>query len=158
MLAVTRFDEITWRENKIWRQSRQYNGCIYNTPVKISKNIMVNEYLFVLEMNNSINKIEGIGLIKNHLNLQNKYKIYSEQNYNRYTYKSKYRITYSDLTKEEVKLINVLEKLLFYGTKHMKRGQGIQAISNWIQHNNIFDFKNFIKNIFIRKFKESIIT
>lgn len=156
MLAVTRFNEITWRENTIWRQSRQYNGCIYNTPVKISKNIMVNECLFVFEMNNSINKIEGIGLIKNYLNLQNKYKIYSEQNYNRYTYKSRYRITSSDFTKEEIKLINVLEKLLFYGTKHMKRGQGIQAISSWIQYNNIFDFNNFIKNIFVRKFKESI--
>ena len=64
-ICVTRFSNETWKENIIWRNSRNFIGCIYNTPVKISENILVNNIIFVLEMNNEANKIEGIGLIKN---------------------------------------------------------------------------------------------
>ena len=48
--------------------------------------------VFVIEMNNERNKIEGIGLIKNRIETLQKYYIYSEQNYNRYIYKGEYRI------------------------------------------------------------------
>lgn len=154
-IAVTRFDEQTWIQHSIWKNSRQYSGSIYNTPTKISPKIMPNNILFVIEMNNSLNKIEGIGLIKNHLNLQKKIKIYKEDNYNRFTYKSKYRIGKQDLSHEENKIIEVLEILLFKGSRHMKRGQGIQLISDWIQYNKSFDFNKFIKNLFIKKYKET---
>tara|TARA_B100001093_G_C26627774_1_gene927486 strand:+ start:193 stop:681 length:489 start_codon:yes stop_codon:yes gene_type:complete len=152
-IAVTRFNEETWKEHCIWKNSRQYYGAIYNTPTKISPKILPNSILFIIEMNNSLNKIEGIGLIKNHLNLQKKIKIYKEENYNRFTYKSKYRIGKEDLSKEENKIIEVLEILLFKGSRHMKRGQGIQVIGDWIQYNKSFDFNKFIKNLFIEKYK-----
>lgn len=153
-LGVTRFNEDTWKENKMWRTSRNYSGCIYNTPTRISKNVLPNCILFVLEMNNSTNKIEGIGLIKNHLNLQKKYKIYKDNNYNRFTYKSKYRIERKDLTESENQIINILDTILFTGSRHMKRGQGIQTIAEWINKNKIFDFTDFIKKIFINKFTD----
>jgi len=152
-ITVTRFDEKTWKEYCIWKNSRQYYGAIYNTPTKISSKILPNTILFVIEMNNSLNKIEGIGLIKNYLNLQKKFKIYQEDNYNRYTYKSKYRIGKEELSNEEDKIIKVLEILLFKGPKHMKRGQGIQVIADWIQYNKAFNFNEFIKNLFIKKYK-----
>lgn len=154
-LAVTRFNKNTWNENIIWRNSLQYNGCIYNTPIKISEKILPDTIIFVLEMNNSLNKIEGIGLIKNHIDMYNKYKIYKEKNYNRYTYKSKYRIARNELSREEEKIINILDILLFKGNRHMKRGQGIQIIPKWIEKNSIFNFNKFIKKIFINKFTET---
>jgi hypothetical protein len=154
-IAVTRFNEETWRENTMWKNSRQYKGCIYNTPTRISQKILPDTILFIIEMNNSKNKIEGIGLIKNHLILQKKIKIYKDDNYNRFTYKSKYRINRNDFTNDDNKIIEVLEKLLFTGSKHMKRGQGIQTIPEWIQDNKVFDFTKFIKNLFINKFSET---
>ena len=30
----------------------------------------------------------------------------------------------------------------------MKRGQGIQVISDWIQYNKAFNFNEFIKNLY----------
>lgn len=151
-IAVTRFNEETWKEHYIWKMSRQYSGSIYNSPTKISNKILPNNILFVIEMNNSSNKIMGIGLIKNYLNLQKKIKIYKDENYNRFTYKSKYRVDIKEISDIEIKIIEVLETLLFKGPKHMKRGQGIQLLPDWIQFNKVFNFNNFIKDLFIKKY------
>ena len=56
-------------------------------------------------MNNSINEIIAIGKITNKINFNQKFKIYEENNYNRYTYKGKYRIN-----REDIKYLNI-EKL-----------------------------------------------
>ena len=153
-IAVTRFNEETWKENYIWKMSRQFTGSIYNSPTKISNKILPNNILFILEMNNSLNKIMGIGLIRNYLNLQKKIKIYKDDNYNRFTYKSKYRLDIKDISNTDIKIIEVLEKLLFKGPKHMKRGHGIQLISDWIQYNKVFNFSKFIKELFIKKYRK----
>ena len=107
-ILVTRFNNETYMENKKFRENNNI-VCIYSSPVKISENILPNEKLIVLEMNNSINNIEGIGLIKNKLYLKEKYKIYGDRNYNRYTYKSKYRIDKNEFTSYEVIIIKKLE-------------------------------------------------
>lgn len=153
-IAVTRFNNETYRENTMWRNSRQYEGCIYNTPIKISQSIFPDSILFILEMNNSTNKIEGIGLIRNHIYWTKKYNIYKEQNYNRYTYKGKYRIPRNQLSLENEKIINILDTLLFTGSRHMKRGQGIQKLPEWILKNNHFNFVEFFINLFKDKFKD----
>jgi endonuclease V-like protein UPF0215 family len=41
-------------------------------------------------MNNETNKIEGIGLIRNHLAHDKRHKIYNNNEYNRYIYRGKY--------------------------------------------------------------------
>lgn len=151
LLCATRFNSDTFLENYRWRNSRNYNGCIYNTPIKISSKILEDTILFVLEMNNTTNKIEAIGIIKNKCTTfsQNKsHKIYSEQNYNRYTYKGKYRISRKEMTQEEEKIFNILDILLFKGSSHFKRGQGIQLIPLWIIKNNQFNFTEFCTNLF----------
>ena len=152
MLAVTRFNENTFNEYYKWKQSRNYNGCIYNCPVKISSNILPNQLMYVIEMNNSINKIEGIGIILNHTHMNKKYKIYNDDNYNRYTYKSKYRIDKKDICRDKIKYIEILEILIFTGSKHIKRGHGIQKIPNWISKNKSFNFSKFIAEIFLDKY------
>ena len=66
-ICVTRFDNKTIEENKKWKQQNNEIGCIYGTPIKITEKILPEEEILVLEMNNSTNKIEGIGIIKNNL-------------------------------------------------------------------------------------------
>jgi hypothetical protein len=138
-ICVTRFNNQTYSENKKFRENNNII-CIYSTPVKISDNILPNEELIVLEMNNSTNHIEGIGLIKNKLYLKEKYKIYSDRNYNRYSYKSKYRIDKNEFTSYELIIIKKLEVLIFKSAFHCKRGQGIQIIPKHIKNDKELNY------------------
>ena len=44
--------------------------------------------------------------------------------------------------------------LLFLGSTHMKRGQGIQEVPDWIKKNKKLDFIKSIKQLFINKYTE----
>ena len=77
-LAVTRFNNITYNENKMWRESRQYDGCIYGSSVKIKESISPDVILIIFEMNNTLDIIEGIGIIKNNI-IHKKYNIYNDK-------------------------------------------------------------------------------
>ena len=74
MLFLTHFDSFTYTENKRWRE---INGVItiYNSPIELSKCVKNDDYIYVIEMNNSTNKIEGIGKIKGQIRKDLKYKI-----------------------------------------------------------------------------------
>ncbi len=146
-ITTTRFGKETFAENERWRENNEWPGCIYGTPIKIKDNIMPNSNIFVIEMNNDENKIMGVGLIKNTLSMPNK-RIYSEGNYNRYTYKGKRRISRNDLNEEHEKVINILETLLFKGSRHLKRGQGISELPCWILNNRHIDFMMYFKQMF----------
>lgn len=122
-IMATRFNNSTWDENCRWREKNNFNGCIYNSPVYIKDNIPLQIPLFVIEMNNETNKIEGIGKIVNYVHTDKKYKVYSDLNYNRYTYHGKQRVN-RDMIKDKEKL-EKLEDRLFKGKSHLKRGQGI---------------------------------
>ena len=151
-LAITRFDNETYRENREWCRVRDFNGSIYGSPIRISESVLPETVLFVLEMNNSTNKIMGVGMVKcvgdiaPHAMIKcgggkdavvdngKKCKIYSDNNYNRFIYQSKHRIDFSVeyLSMEFHRKIVLLEKLLFKGSRHSKRGQGIQLMPLWV--------------------------
>ena len=135
---VTRFDNKTFLENSRWRENNNYKGCIYNSPTLINTNIPLLCELFIIEMNNSLNEIIAIGKIINKINLNQKFKIYEENNYNRYTYKGKYRIN-----REDIKYLNIeeLENILFKGKGHLKRGQGITAVPIKLEKKILNDIK-----------------
>ena len=103
-------------------------------------------------MHNDINKIKGIGLIRNAVVIKKYHKIYSDGNYNRYTYKSKYRIDANTLDHEEKKIIEILEILVFKGSRHLKRGQGITSVPEWLSNNKHINFSNKLKNMFVKRF------
>tara|TARA_Y100000816_G_C26024532_1_gene536137 strand:+ start:659 stop:1162 length:504 start_codon:yes stop_codon:yes gene_type:complete len=153
-IYVTRFNNITIEENKNWLKKNNEIGCIYGSPIKISEKLLPESYIIVLEMNNSSNKIEGIGIIKNKLVLHDKkkYKIYQENNYNRFIYKSNLRIDKTSFNNYEKHIINDLEKLLFKSHNHCKRGQGIQHIPKHINQNKEFDYKRFLYNMYFNRF------
>lgn len=125
-LMTTRFNSYTANENMRFRKQKWPNGCIYGTPVMVSNRIHNECKLFVLEMNNDENRIMGIGLILNKPQF-NKHKIYSDFNYNRYSYIGKYRISREEMNEEEEFIMQIFDKLCFQGKYHMKRGHGLTA-------------------------------
>jgi hypothetical protein len=154
-ICVTRFSASTFRENREWiNKNNNSEGCIYGTPVKISDSIDPDTLLLVLEMNNTNNCIEGIGIVKNNLARENRkyYKIYTDNNYNRFIYKSNYRIDRKNLNSYENEIILWLEEYLFKTAYHCKRGQGIQKLPKKVINNDEFDFVGFLINIYKKRF------
>ena len=150
-LTTTRFNNETWLENKNFRKLKKIS-CIYGSPIRMKETIPIKSDVFVLEMNNSTNKINGIGLIINYVHVNNKYRIYSDNNYNRYIYVGNVRLNKIELTNNEKYIIEIIEKLLFKGAKHSKRAQGICEIPLWMKKNEYnFDFVEIIKNMFKKR-------
>ena len=146
-VCITRFDNKTINENKLWKRRNNIQGCIYGSPIKIIEAIYPEKEIIVIEMNNSTNKIEGFGLIKNKLN-NKKCKIYSDNNYNRYIYNSNFRIDKDEITDKYINgKIKEIEKLLFKSPYHSKRRHGIQRIPNFIKNIDDFDYIRFIRNV-----------
>ena len=148
-ICITRFNDKTLLENTRFRQINNI-PCIYGCPVKITDTILPNAELLVIEMNNSKNRIEGIGFIikKAELDGRKKYKIYEDNNYNRFTYKSTSYISKTSFTTVEQEHITNLENLLFYTSRHCKRGHGIQLLPKHIINNKDFNYKKFIVSIY----------
>jgi hypothetical protein len=134
--------------------------------------IRENAWMIVLEMHNDINKIVGIGLIRNNPNLSDvpvlqgsrrnsngsgafKPSVYKCGNYNRFIYQGAYRIDLLsneiELTREEELVIKILELALFYGPNHSKRGRGICEIPKHVAC--LYDFKECLKHFVYRFIK-----
>lgn len=145
-LVSTRFDNFTWNENKEYREKNKYK-CIYGAPQEFSPKIMINSIVFVVEMNNSINKIEGIGLIRNSIHKDKYYKIYSDGNYNRYIYKSNYHVSREEILRYNPNIVNILDNILFKGKTHLKRGSGFTTIPKKLLESDICDNMNLINEI-----------
>jgi hypothetical protein len=127
--------------------------------------IRENAWMIILEMHNDINKIAGIGLVRNSPNLphdsdsekgvviNSKPHVYKCGNYNRFIYQGAYRIdllnndadTIITLTPEEQLVIKMLELALFYGPNHSKRGKGICELPKHVA--SLYDFKECLKGL-----------
>jgi hypothetical protein len=155
ILVTTRFNNETWAENQRFLKQYSKVGCIYPSPETNSRDIIDGAYMFVLEMNNEQNRIMGIGLVKNHP-IYNKYKVYSNQNYNRFTYIGKVRIDRSVMDDMEEKIMKVFDILCFKGSRHMKRLQGIKSFPPDILYKckSIMDLPQFISEMFKKRLKE----
>tara|TARA_B100000073_G_scaffold348197_1_gene365611 strand:- start:356 stop:697 length:342 start_codon:yes stop_codon:yes gene_type:complete len=90
---------------------------------------MLTEWV-VIEMNNDLNKIMGIGFIENKIVFEPTHHIYSIPNFNRYIYKGDKWISRELLVEKNPELVKVLEKMLFTGKSHLKRLTGISRISD----------------------------
>ena len=153
-LASTRFNNSTFEENKKYR-SKTNNACVYCSPQRMSPKIKSDSIVFIVEMNNELNQIEGIGLIKNTVNLDKYSKLYESCNFNRYVFKGKYRIGREELLRYNSHLIEILDDILFKGKTHLKRGAGITTITDKLlktERCKGIDIKATIKEIFINTF------
>ena len=154
-IASSRFNKQTWEENCSYRQRKKINGCIYCAPLQLSPKIHLNSLVFVVEMNNSRNAIEGIGLIHNTVNFD-KHFVYDNGNYNRYIYKSNYRIDRSELNRYNSTIVKSLDHILFKEKTHLKRGSGITTIPEKLMKHPIcseLNIKAELVNIFRNHFQ-----
>jgi hypothetical protein len=127
MLSTCRFTNLTWKENCIYRNELQIPGCIYGVPIKMNDHIT--GPIYIIEMNNDTNKIQGIGLITNRIEYDKYHNIYkSDSNYNRYIYKGEHRINRQTLELYNLQLVKTLDHILFKGKTHLKRGIGMTII------------------------------
>ena len=160
-LATTRFNSETWKQNENYRIKHKLNGCVYGTPIRLARKIPQDSYMFILEMKNlpkshkdAPGKIMGIGYIKNHIKYCKNKNIYKDRNYNRYCYRSKYRISRAKLKEENVDMLHLLETLVFRGYSHLKRGQGITCVPQKKLNNPKLrnKLKKFIMELFMKIF------
>jgi hypothetical protein len=144
LIGTVRFNNKTYIENLKWKQRKGYNGCAYGLDKPLSNKIPSGKYIYIVEMNNEINKIMGIGKIKNIIIHSNRSRMYNEDRLNNYIYKSKDFIPRLKIIETQLKgelVLKFLENLLFRGSKHFKRGQGC-VILPW---NRISTAGNIIK-------------
>ena len=144
-IYTTRFTSDTYYQNMRFKQNINWNGSLYSTMLTFPVNAP-DKLLFILDMNNTTNKIVGIGLVQNKLAKDQDVNMYSNPAFNNYIYKSTYYISlthnYSpydceeDQTHDENENENEneneshwrkfiedeFEAKLFYGKSHSKRG------------------------------------
>ena len=148
-LMTSRFNNNTLDENEEFRRRQSKVGCIYCSPNPVSMNIPYESILFILEMNNDTNHISGVGMVKNNPKI-NKYSVYENGNYNRYSFIGNYRIDRSEMTEEENTIMQVFDILCFKGNRHMKRGQGLTMfpVDMLYRCHKKLDLAEFICNMF----------
>lgn len=157
-VVTSRFNNETLETNYSYRIKKGF-ACMYCTPLELSPKIEYNSPVFVIEMNNSTNKIEGIGFIKNKPETEKYYKVHSDSNTNRFTYIGKYFMTRDIIDEYKPILIYILDKILFKGRTHSKRGSGLTLLPEKIIHSELcegINIKKEIKNIFIYHFREKL--
>jgi hypothetical protein len=126
IIGTTRFTNITWEQNKQWKIKRNHEGSLYGFSIEMPTSINYKDYIFIIDMNNDKNCIEGIGLIQNVSDDNNRTRIYDDKNYNRYVFKSKYYVEKEKI--KDQKTLLFLEQILFTTQKHMKRGLGVTVL------------------------------
>ena len=159
-LASTRFKTNTWDENIQYKINNNINGVMYGVPIEINNKYPLNSIIFVIEMNNDINQIIGIGVIRNKQITDKKYYIYNTMEYNRYIYKGEYWLSREQILRHDDEIVEIFENILFKKKSHVKRQSGISIItnkllSNWKTFANYNEnyIKQSIKQIFLTEFK-----
>ena len=146
-IVSTRFTNITLKENREYRSKQNAPPCIYASPQTMSPKILLDSILFVVEMNNDMNRVEGIGLIRNHPHMDKYYKVHHDANYNRYIYKSNYFIDRDTLVRHNPFLINTLDYILFKEKTHLKRGIGFTTIPEKLLKHEKCENMNVVEEI-----------
>ena len=158
-VVTGRYNDETWEASIKYRAKRNF-ACIYAPPTKLSDNIDIDSPVFVIEMNNSKNKIMGIGLIKNKLVTDKVYKVQEDSNCNRYIYIGEHHISREVLDGYNSFLVYVLDEILFKGYTHSKRGSGLSKIPEKVLKLDVcegIDIKKEIKNVFVHHFRDKIL-
>lgn len=155
-IVTGRFNNETLEINYNYRDKHGFE-CMYCVPNELSSKISYNTPVFVIEMNNSINKIEGIGLIKNTIMTDRYYKVHRDGNTNRYIYIGKHFVNRRTIEEYNPTLANILDECLFKGRTHSKRGSGLSIFPEKLLQIQLIkgvDIKKEIKTIFLNNFRK----
>jgi hypothetical protein len=157
-LVTGRYNNDTWVASQNYRIRKKLQ-CIYAPPCPLAASIDLNTPVFVIEMNNSINEIIGIGLIKNRPQTDKVYKVQEDTNCNRYIYIGNYYLSREMLDDYNPFLVYVLDEILFKGYTHSKRGSGLTKVPEKVLKFDIcesMDIKREIRKIFVYHFRDII--
>ena len=157
-LGTTRFNNVTYQENMNYRIKNK-ETAIYGTTIRMYKKYPYNALIFVIEMNNETNQIEGISLIRNILLTEKRHNIYSNGDYNRFIYHGNYWVNREQITQIDKELVEIFDLILFKGKSHLKRQSGISVITDKLFTNwryELCDLKERVKQLFITIFKTNI--
>jgi hypothetical protein len=131
IVMVTHFDHTTWAEFE--RQFAEGYGRVqyYNSPSLITRTRVPstdNVVIYVLEMRNDINRLMGVGMILN-TPVPSPPRVYRNNRYNRVGYRILERVSLPSLCPDlNPSFIESLERTLFHGKSHCKRGKGIHQV------------------------------
>ena len=160
-ILTTRFNAKTLMENRAFLEKINSTGdtmaCVYCAPSEISEKIQIGSRCAVLEMDNDVNIIIGIGLIENKA-CKKKMSVYEWGYYNRVNYVGYFRIDRKDMSPEELNTMAVLELKCFKGSGHLKRGKGLTMfpIAYLFElFENGIDVETIIREMFNRRFLPS---
>jgi len=153
-IACTRFSNSTYAENMEYRKKHNY-PAIYGSTLKIRDIYPPGAFIFVVEMNNEKNQIEGVGLIENKLVCDRYHNIYSNAEYNKYVYRGKYWLAKENI---EPELTEIFNNALFKGKSHLKCRIGITVVTekllvrwNYDLLNIKYRLQNLFENVCIKK-------
>ena len=157
-LACISFNNKTYDENICYRNNKCNKKVIYGSMLKIREIYPTESLIFIAEMNNSENRIEGIGLIKNILVYNRKHKIHENNEYNRYIYQGKYWLSRTQILEVDFEILTIFDDILFKGKSHLKNRIGIRIITdnlfvNWGSY-DLTTLKNKVKNVFNHYFQK----
>lgn len=157
-IVTGRYNNITWSATVNYRLKKKLN-CIYAPPCPLSESIDLASPVFVIEMNNELNEVMGIGLIKNSAITDKVYKVQEDSNCNRYIYIGNYHMSREIIENYNPFLIYVLDEILFKGKTHSKRGTGLTKMPEKILKLDVcegIDIKKEIRQIFINHFRDKL--
>ena len=63
LVGTVRYNNKTYLQNHSWKQRKKHKGCAYGLNKPLCKKIPKGKYIYIIEMNNDINKIMGINAI-----------------------------------------------------------------------------------------------
>jgi hypothetical protein len=155
-VVTGRYNNETWDATVRYRERKKLT-CIYAPACRLSSSILCNAPVFVIEMNNQLNIVMGIGLIKNKLVTDRVYKVQADTNCNRYIYIGQHHLPRELLSEYSPFLVFVLDQILFKGKTHSKRGIGLTRIPEKVLKFDIcedVDIKKEIRNVFVHHYKK----
>ena len=156
LVATTRFNDDTFAENNKYKEEKGITGCIYGIRLRIKEEVPLDTLMFVIEMNNDHNRIEGIGLIRNFILTDKYYKIHPNSDLNRYVYKGEHRIIREEMLEFNEELVECIEEMCFKGKSHQKRLPGITVASeNLLKSPSTkgLNIKREIRYMFVLKYR-----
>lgn len=132
-IFTTRFNSYTYQENQRYKKNvlGGFNGSLYSTTMPLPVSAPLDKYIFVIEMNNTLNRVMGFGFIKNILANDQSVRIYDNPGFNNYIYKSSFHVSADDDRMEDTwkKFIeDEFERTLFYGKSNLKRGSSFTRL------------------------------
>lgn len=150
-IACTRYTLDTFNQRSQWCRVHEHtlgDGMVYPSPSMIHHKVPSTAWVFILDMNNDTNQIEGIGLVRNRVWKQ-RVPVFTHQHYNRFVYKADHYKPKEDMTDDELATLLLLEQMLFKGKTHLKRGNGITLFPIKFYALHYTRFKEFFCGLFL---------